>query len=59
MDNLTELYYHIDDCYQKFKPEFEAHLIGKWLASVKTMPDKCSRDYDRLDTVSSIMLSTV
>ena len=28
MDNLTELYCHIDDFYQQFKPEFEAHLIA-------------------------------
>ena len=28
MDNLTELYCHIDDFYQPFKPEFEAHLIA-------------------------------
>ena len=27
MDHLTELYCHIDDFYQQFKPEFEAHLI--------------------------------
>ncbi|GAF59984.1 LOW QUALITY PROTEIN: mobile element protein [Psychrobacter sp. JCM 18902] len=27
MDNLTELYCHIDDFYQ-FKPEFDAHLIA-------------------------------
>ncbi|MFK3868672.1 IS982 family transposase, partial [Psychrobacter faecalis] len=28
MDNLTELYCHIDDFYQQFKPEFDAHLIA-------------------------------
>ena len=28
MDNLTELYCHIDDFNQQFKPEFEAHLIA-------------------------------
>ena len=28
MDHLTELYCHIDDFYQQFKPEFEAHLIA-------------------------------
>lgn len=27
MDNLTELYCHIDDFYQAFKPEFERQLI--------------------------------
>ena len=27
MDNLTELYCHIDDFYQQFKPEFEKQLI--------------------------------
>ena len=26
MDNLTELYCHIDDFYQQFKPEFDAHF---------------------------------
>ena len=55
MDNLTELYCHIDDFYQQFKPEFDAHLI----ATAKGMPDKCSRDYDCLCTVSSTALSTV
>lgn len=29
MDNLTELYCHIDDFYQAFKPEFEAVLIAE------------------------------
>lgn len=27
MDNLTELYCHIDDFYQAFKPQFERQLI--------------------------------
>lgn len=28
MDDLTELYCHIDDFYKQFKPEFEKHLIA-------------------------------
>ncbi len=46
MDNLTELYCHIDDFYQAFKPQFERQLIEngtKRLRACKISVPSCKK----------------